>query len=270
MRLISVPILGAALAITASAQINEGFESLPDGPLVGQGAPNWSIWYSGGADGTVISTNAHGGSKSLSLQPGTDVVRQPVINSGSWTCSVWTFVPSTSAGDGFFIMLNQYGDAATDNWSVTIRLNAVDGVVESWFDLATLPIITDRWVELRVEINLDDDRYSQFYDGVALTQDLVWTQNVSGNGLPQIRCIDVYSSTTDGMLWDDLVLEESGGCPCSFDSDGSGSIDLADLATLLSLFGGSSTDPCIADTDGDGVIGLSELAQLLALFGSPC
>lgn len=269
MRLCSLPILATALSVAASAQINEGFEPLPDGPLVGQGAPGWSIWYAGGGDGTVISTNAHTGSKSMSVAPGTDVVMQPVINSGVWTCSVWTYMPSTAVGNGYFIMLNQYA-GGVDNWSVTIRMNAVDGVVESWFDFATLPIITDRWVELRVEINLDDDRYSQYYDGAVLTQDLIWTQNVSGNGLPQIRCIDLYSEAVSDMLWDDLVLEEAGGCPCPFDADGGGGVDLADLATLLSLFGGPSDNPCIADTDGDGVIGLSELAQLLALFGTPC
>lgn len=61
-----------------------------------------------------------------------------------------------------------------------------------------------------------------------------------------------------------------GGCPCAFDSDDSGARDLADLAALLSLFGGPSADPCIVDSDGDGVIGLAELAGLLALFGTPC
>lgn len=270
MRLIKSAVLAAVLAVSASAQVNEGFETLPDGALVGQGAPGWSIWYSGGSDALVISSNAHSGAKSLKLSPSSDVVQQPVIDSGTWTCSVWTFVPSGAAGDGFFLMLNQYGDASIDNWSVTIRLNAADGVVESWFDMATLPISTDRWVELRVEINLDDNLYSQYYDGAVLTQDLSWTENVSDNGLPQIRCIDLYSAAVDGMLWDDLVLEESGGCPCPFDSDGGGAIDLQDLATLLSLFGGPSDNPCIADTDGDGLIGLSELAQLLALFGSSC
>jgi hypothetical protein len=61
-----------------------------------------------------------------------------------------------------------------------------------------------------------------------------------------------------------------GGCPCAFDTNGSGTRDLGDLAALLSLFGSASSDPCIADSDGDGLIGLSELAALLALFGSPC
>lgn len=268
MRFVKFSLLAAFLAAPAVAQISEDFEGLADGPLVGQGAPGWSIWYSGGADATVISTNSHGGSKSMSVAPGTDVVMQPVINSGAWTCTVWTYVPSTSAGDGYFIMLNQYG--GPDSWSVTISFDAATGLVDSWFDHATLPIITDAWVELRVEIDLDANLYSQYYNGAVLAENLSWTENVSPGGLPQIRCIDLYSAAIDGMLWDDLVLEEAGGCPCPFDSDGSGDIGLGDLAALLSAFGGASSDPCIADADGDGLIGLTELAALLSVYGTTC
>lgn len=57
-------------------------------------------------------------------------------------------------------------------------------------------------------------------------------------------------------------------CP---DVNGDGTVDLADLATLIAHFGTASgaarTD---GDVDGDGDVDLSDLAQLLANFGIAC
>jgi hypothetical protein len=253
-----------ALAGPALAQINEGFEAYPDGPLSGQGG--WEIWYSGGADGAVVSGGAHSGNKSMQMVPGTDAVQRFTINGGQWDCSVWTFLPSGSL-DAYFIMMNQYGDATTDNWSVQIRLNGdpANPVVESQFDFATVPAVLDTWVELRLEIDLDADIVNTFYNGNPLGVNLSWINNVSGAGLPQIRCIDLYSQTNDGFRWDDLVVEEA-GAPCPGDLNGDGIVDLSDLATLLAHFGapGGAAD---GDINGDGLVDLSDLALLLANFG---
>ncbi len=53
------------------------------------------------------------------------------------------------------------------------------------------------------------------------------------------------------------------------DLDGSGCVDLNDLATLLNSFGGpgSASD---GDLDGDGDVDLADLAQLLANYGQGC
>ncbi|MFQ5805137.1 MAG: hypothetical protein ACE5I3_01665 [Phycisphaerae bacterium] len=57
------------------------------------------------------------------------------------------------------------------------------------------------------------------------------------------------------------------------DFDDSGTVDLSDLAALLSAYGACVGDPgfdCQFDLDFDGCIGLSDLAQLLSLYGGPC
>jgi hypothetical protein len=59
-------------------------------------------------------------------------------------------------------------------------------------------------------------------------------------------------------------------CP---DSDGSGIVDLPDLAQLLSVYGRCIGDPgfdCQFDLDFDGCVGLPDLARLLSLYGGPC
>ena len=51
--------------------------------------------------------------------------------------------------------------------------------------------------------------------------------------------------------------------------DGSGSVDLGDLAVLLANFGTGTTN-ADGDLNGDGIVDLGDLAMLLGLFGSTC
>lgn len=58
-------------------------------------------------------------------------------------------------------------------------------------------------------------------------------------------------------------------CPCAGDFDGDGAVSLADLALLLSSYGGSAANPCM-DFDYDGSIGLQDLTGFLPEFGKLC
>ncbi len=60
----------------------------------------------------------------------------------------------------------------------------------------------------------------------------------------------------------------AGGCPA--DLDGSGLVDLADLAVLLANFGTNGAGPRDGDVDGDHDVDLSDLSALLAVFGTGC
>lgn len=258
--------VAALICSTAGAQVNDGFESYADGPLAPQNG--WEMWYSGGGNGDVISTNAHGGSKSLRASAGTDLIKRFNISGGQWDCSFWTYMPQ-GALDAYFIMMNQYGDAAIDNWSVQIRFGGIDGMIESQFDGAMVPLLFDQWVEVRLEIDLDGDLVNSFYNGQPLGVNLSWSNNVSAGGIPTIGCIDLYSQTADGFLYDDLVLE-AGGTTCIGDLDSDGDVDLQDLANLLAHFGGPGGGLPTGDIDGDGDVDLQDLANLLAHFGVSC
>jgi hypothetical protein len=76
-----------------------------------------------------------------------------------------------------------------------------------------------------------------------------------------------------GGFWPGAVA--GGACgDCVGDINQSGSVELADLATLLSNFGTPSAATCaqgdIEPASGDGDVDLSDLAMLLARFGTSC
>ena len=63
----------------------------------------------------------------------------------------------------------------------------------------------------------------------------------------------------------------AGTPPCPGDLNGDGTINLADLSTLLGNFGiPSGATPEMGDLDGDGDVDLSDLSGLLSVFGTSC
>ena len=60
-----------------------------------------------------------------------------------------------------------------------------------------------------------------------------------------------------------VAVQAPGEAACVGDLNGDGVIDGADLATLLSQFGGAGS----ADLDDSGVVDGADLAQLLAAWG---
>lgn len=77
--------------------------------------------------------------------------------------------------------------------------------------------------------------------------------------------------STDGD--ENGVPDECDPTGCPGDVNGDGTVNLNDLAALLSAFGSSTGDPTFnlgADFDSNGTIDLSDLAVLLAAFGEDC
>lgn len=87
-------------------------------------------------------------------------------------------------------------------------------------------------------------------------------------GQPDASTLSGGGLTLTGGFW---ALSETAGIPCTGDLNGNGSVDLSDLATLLSNFGTlNGASASMGDTDGDGDIDLTDLSVLLANFGVVC
>jgi hypothetical protein len=68
-----------------------------------------------------------------------------------------------------------------------------------------------------------------------------------------------------------IAALEQAECPirCAADITGNGNVDAADLAAILSAWGGAPTGKANADVNGDGSIDAADLAAVLSSWG-PC
>lgn len=98
--------------------------------------------------------------------------------------------------------------------------------------------------------------------------------NAIANVLEQVNAPPEISSVriaTVSLTAPSFTFTVGGAAPCPGDVTGDGSVDLSDLAALLSQFGLSACPACIGDIEGnDDDVDLSDLALLLANFGSVC
>ncbi|KYK31488.1 MAG: hypothetical protein AYK22_07875 [Thermoplasmatales archaeon SG8-52-3] len=115
-------------------------------------------------------------------------------------------------GETYFIMLSNYSDSGTGNvWSVQMRFDSELEIVESEFDDATLPLIVDEWVEIKINIDLDTDWLEMYYDGDLLFEKN-WTDEPSGGGggILNIGAVDLFANAASTVYYDDISLSKVG------------------------------------------------------------
>ncbi len=245
----------AASAAFGQTRLYETFDCYADGSnIVGQ--DGWEGWYSGFVDAQVSSAQAFSAPHSLRLSAFSDIVHQFSIDDGQWVASAMTYVPSTALASGYFIIMNQYGSAAIDNWSVQVEFDPVLNRVQSEFGNQELPIIKDQWVELRCDIDLTNDLVDIYYGGTALALDLVWTNNASTGGITSIAAFDLFSNGIAEMYFDNVSLLSAAPCaPCDTNCDGS--LNGQDIGNFISALAGTLAcpcSPCVGDADENGSI----------------
>jgi hypothetical protein len=141
--------------------------------------------------------------------------------------------------------MNQY-EIPPDNWSVVVRFAGDDDIVEDWnFDF--LPLIRDRWIEIRAEIDLDADLLDIYYDGVQFVFDADWSDNVLGGG-------------------SEAIAEPVGG-ECIADCDGNGTLNVFDFLCFQTAFGNGDMS---ADCDGNGSLNVFDFLCFQTAFGNGC
>ncbi len=180
----------------------DDFDSYATGSqVVGQGG--WEEWGPG-AGALTSAAQALSAPNSIDVFGAADLVHQySGSTEGQWTYTAWSYVPENYVGESYFILLNTFG--TTNNWSVQVRFDSALSVVESEFEATQLPLITDQWVELRAEIDLDADWVDLYYGGAFLSGK-VWTEGVSGAGALNIGAVDLYANSATTIFWDDMSL----------------------------------------------------------------
>ncbi|MEE9130401.1 MAG: hypothetical protein V3T84_10305 [Phycisphaerales bacterium] len=253
---------------------SEDFDSYANGMLL-VGVNGWGGWDdNAGVIATVTDAQSRSAPHSVLIDnnPSDDDAVQQYLGAyceGQWVYTIWQYVPSDMVGTQFFILLNTYEDNGNKNWSTQVQFTATTGIVSADFDGEELPLITDEWVEIRVEINLDTDIQEFFYGGKLLYSDS-WTERVSGGGGLFIRALDLYANSSTPVYYDDVSLVAGGAPPCPWDLDNSGIVGATDLLSLLVNWGKcADCNDCPADFDGNCTVGATDLLALLVNWG-PC
>ena len=91
-----------------------------------------------------------------------------------------------------------------------------------------------------------------------------------GNTAEQIPVDFDGNTRIRNVVVDRGAFEYQPDCGLAGDINGDGTVDLADLSTLLGNFGTSGAGPEDGDTNGDGTVDLSDLTVVLSDFGQSC
>ncbi len=181
------------------------------------GVGGWKGWGNDPAATAYTSDDeARSAPNSVAIEGASDLVHEySGYSTGLWTYTAWQYIPSTSAGETYFILLNQYDDAgATNNWSTQVNFNIGTGIITNEGpDGGTLPMLKDQWVEIRVEIDLNNDIQNFFYgDDLLFTGS--WKDGLSGGGIANIAAVDLFANGASVIYYDDLSLEPTGNPAC--------------------------------------------------------
>ncbi|MDH3402579.1 MAG: hypothetical protein OES32_18375 [Acidobacteriota bacterium] len=190
---------------------SEDFDGYATGMQL-HGVGGWKGWDNMPAFGALTSAvQARSVPNSVDILGASDLVHEYFgYTSGIWTYIAHQYIPSTSAGPSYFILLNTYNDGGPYNWSTQVCFNIDTGLVidDVAADCATgtsLPLVYDQWVELRVVIDLDADTQTFYYGGVPLFTD-TWTGHVSGGGIANIGAVDLFANAATSVFYDDMSL----------------------------------------------------------------
>ena len=195
----------------AAAATFDDFESYPVGSNL-HNQRGWTGWLNNPGVGALVVTNfAFSPIRSVNITGPSDFVRTfSNATNGQWVFSVMQYIPSTSTGTNYIILMNQYQPPyATTNdlsWSVQIQNNLDTGQIISDFGGgATLPMVTGQWVQVRCEINLAAKLVSEFYNGQFLGTH-VWNGVLGFPGLNEIQALDLFANNAGPVYYDNVQL----------------------------------------------------------------
>ncbi len=206
------------------------------------GVAGWKGWDNNPSFGALVA-NAQSRSSphSVNITGNSDLVQEySGHTSGQWVYTAWQYIPAAYTGEGYFILLNTYNDSGAKYWSVQVHFRSSNNRVISDFDASWVPMVRGRWVELRVEINLDTDRQTFYYDDQILYQNKSWRSGVSGTGQAAIEAVDLFAFNSTPIYYDDLSLKSasstivsSAANPSEFGQDALLTATISSLTTIV-------------------------------------
>lgn len=222
-------------ALASGPVWSDNFDSYTDGDSL-HGMNGWKGWNdTPAATAFVSSMQSLSAPHSVDVNGGADLVQEYTESTGVWRYRAYMYIPSDFAGLTYFIMLNQYADNGTQNWSVQTNFDSTTGMMVDDGSGATMAYVTDQWAEICVEIDLDLDTQIFFYNRAPLYNG-AWNGYISGvgTGANEIGAVDLFANGASPVYYDEMSLA-AGTCnePTDVNLSGfGGSSDGVSLAPL--------------------------------------
>jgi hypothetical protein len=196
-----------AIRVWAASDWYENWDSYATGQSM-HGVNGWKGWDNlSGNTANTSSSRFICAPNSIEIKENTDLVHEfSGYNDGVWRFSAWQYVPADFFGQTYFILMNQYTDGGPYNWSTQVSFNGSGNVVVAEFDpYETLPLKKGQWVELRVDIDLENNLQRFYYGGTQLYE-APWLRDM--NSIANIAAIDLYANGATAVFYDNLSLTE--------------------------------------------------------------
>lgn len=222
--------LVALLAVPAWGDWSDDFQSYPLGSIDGLGG--WRGWDAGSTASTVALDPASGASPTnqvARMVAGDDLVQLFAgYTSGAWVLTAKQYIPSANHGgvpeapkDTFFILMNTYAPAGGTprGWSCQLHMDLLhDIVVDPEAADGFVPVIYDQWVEIKVEIDLDANFKTTYYNGTKLGTSPWFYVADTTNHHRELAALDLWADDGgEGVCYDDISLTP--GTPVTLGND---------------------------------------------------
>lgn len=204
------------------ADFVENWDSYVVGTNVhGQGG--WKGWLNDPNAGAFVDDAfSVSPSNSINIEGPSDLVHEfSGYTSGFFTISAKMYIPGDFSGTTYFIFQNVYSDADPDSisWSTQVLFQSSDGTVANAPDAAnpgSMSYVTDEWADIQIDVDLDADTQTFYYNGVVLYTGS-WTAQFPSQVVPgilNIGSIDLFASGATPVYYDDVSIVA--GVPSDF------------------------------------------------------
>jgi hypothetical protein len=192
----------------------ENFDSYATGSEIhGQGG--WKGWQNDQAAGaTVVDTQSVSTPNSIEIEGASDLIHEfSGYTSGAWTITAKQFIPAGFSGQSYFIFENVYSDTDTSviSWSTQVIFDSGTGMVSNEATGAnpgSVPMVTGQWVDLRLDVDLDNDLQTFWYNGTQVYSGS-WTQQFPSQAVPgilNIGSIDLFANGATAVYYDNIQI----------------------------------------------------------------
>ena len=179
----------------------------------GQGG--WKGWFNDPAAGAFVDDAfSVSPSNSINIEGPSDLIHEfSGYTAGFFTVRAKMYIPGDFAGESYFIFENVYSDVDPNviSWSTQVVFRSATGLVENFDGSAnpgSMSYVTDEWADIQMDIDLDADTQTFYYNGVVLYTGS-WTDQFPDQAVPgilNIGSIDLFANGATPVYYDDVSI----------------------------------------------------------------